>query len=98
MLKDVIEGKHVLTINMAAEDIYPIEYDNIATANIINYTDGVIYVSEENNFELKNNIGEYLTITDGNAYNDYIFYKSGLNKLYIKADAAGYVCIVRKQW
>lgn len=98
MLKDIVKGKQCLTINIKAGEIYPIEYNNIAIADIVNYTDGVIFVSEENNFNLVNNIGEYLTITDGNSYNTYIFNKSGKNTLYVKADANGYVCIIRKTW
>ncbi len=98
MLKEPIKNKSVITINVKAGNIYPIEYDNIAMADIVNYTDGVIFVSEKNNFDLVNNVGEYLTITDGNSYNTYMFYKNGNNTLYIKADADGYVCVVRKLW
>ena len=98
MLKEVIKGEQCLTINIKAGEIYPIEYDKIAIADVINYTDGVIFVSEYNDFELNNNVGKYLTITDGNSYNEYVFYKSGKNTLYIKADADGYICIIRKLW
>lgn len=97
-LNEKIKGKNVLTINMKAGDIYPIEYNSIAAANIVNYTDGVIYVSEQNEFTLNNNIGNYLIITDGNSYNEYYFYNSGKNTLYVKADADGYICIIRKAW
>lgn len=98
MLKDVIKGESVLTINVKAGDIYPIEFTNIASANIVNYTEGSIFVSENNNFELVNNVGKYLTISDGNSYNEYIFYKTGKNTLYIKVDADGFICVVRKLW
>lgn len=98
MLKDIIKGEQCLTINIKAGEIYPIEYTNIAIADIVNYTEGVIFVSEENDFTFTDNVGKFLTITDGNTYNSYIFYKSGKNTLYIKADADGYVCIMRKLW
>lgn len=97
-LKEKVEGKNVLTINIKAGDIYPIEYKSIASANIVNYTDGVIFVSEKDDFTLTDGVGEYLVITDGNSYNEYVFYKAGKNILYVKADADGYICVVRKAW
>lgn len=97
-MKDVVKGELTLTIDMKAGDIYPIEYDNIATATIANYTDDGVYVSEKPEFEFENNIGKFLVIGSGAAYNDYIFYKSGKNTLYIKALTDGYVTIVRKRW
>lgn len=93
-----VKGNNVLTINVKAGDIVAIEYDKIAVANIVNYTDGSIFVSENNDFKLENNVGKYLTITDGNSYNEYVFYKSGKNTVYIKNDADGYICVVRKIW
>lgn len=92
--------KNAITINMSAGDIVELEFPSIARANIVNYTDGVIYVSEDNDFTLDETgkIGNYLTITDGNAYNEYVFYKKDKNKLYVKADANGYICVIRKIW
>lgn len=98
MLKEKINGELVLTINIKAGEIYPIEYKSVAAVNVINYTDGSVFVSEKNNFEFNNNVGKFLTITDGNCYNEYMFYKAGKNTLYIKADADGYICIARKIW
>ena len=98
MIKDIIKGENALTLDMSAGDIYPIEYDNIATATIANYTEDGIYVSENSDFEFVNNIGKFMTIGSGAAYNDYIFYKNGKNTLYIKALTDGYVSIVRKRW
>lgn len=94
------ECKNTLTVKLTAGDIVEIEFPSIARADVINYTDGVIYVSEENNFELDESgvIGNYLTITDGNTYNEYIFYRKDNKKLYVKADADGYICVVRKIW
>lgn len=100
-MKDVVKGEIALTIDMKAGDIYPIEYDNIATATIANYTDDGIYVSEKPEFEFNEAngaVGKFLVISSGAAYNDYIFYKSGKNTLYIKALTDGYVTIVRKRW
>lgn len=97
-MKDIVKGEIALTIDMKAGDIYPIEYDNIATATIANYTEDGIYVSEEPNFEFDGAIGKFMTIGSGAAYNDYIFYKSGKNTLYIKALTDGYVSIMRKRW
>ena len=97
-MKDIVKGEIALTIDMKAGDIYPIEYDNITTATIANYTEDGIYVSEEPNFEFDGAIGKFMTIGSGAAYNDYIFYKSGKNTLYIKALTDGYVSIIRKRW
>ena len=97
-MKDIVKGEIVLTLDMKAGDIYPIEYDNIATVTIANYTEDGIYVSEKPEFEFENNIGKFLVIGSGTAYNDYVFYKNGKNTLYIKALTDGYVTIVRKRW
>ena len=92
--------KNAITIKVLAGDIIELEFPSIARANIVNYTDGVIYVSEDNDFTLDETgkVGNYLTITDGNAYNEYIFYKKDKNKLYVKADTNGYICVIRKIW
>lgn len=92
--------ENVITINMTAGDVVEVEFPTVARADIVNYTDGVIFVSEENDFTLDETgkVGKYLTITDGNTYNEYIFYRKDKNKLYVKADADGYVCISRKIW
>lgn len=97
-MKDIVKGEIALTLDMKAGDIYPIEYDNIATATIANYTEDGIYVSEKPEFEFENSIGKFLVIGSGAAFNDYVFYKSGKNILYIKALTDGYVTIVRKRW
>ena len=98
MMKDIVKGEAAITIDMKAGDIYPIEYDNIATATIANYTEDGIYVSEKPEFEFDGAIGKFLVISSGAAYNDYLFYKSGKNILYIKSLTDGYVTIVRKRW
>ena len=97
MIKE-IKGDLTLTINIKAGDIYAVKYNKTAMLNIVNYTDGAIFISEKPNFDYIDNVGNFLTVTDGNSYNDYMFYKKGENTLYIKADADGYVCLVRKQW
>ena len=97
-MKDIVKGGNALTLDMKAGDIYPIEYDNIATVTIANYTDDGIFVSENPEFEFNNDIGDFLVIGSGAAYNDYFFYKNGKNMLYIKALTEGYVSIVRKRW
>lgn len=91
---------NVLSINMSAGDIIEIEFPSIACADVVNYTDGVIFVSEDNDFTLDETgkVGKYLTITDGNTYNEYTFYKKNKKKLYVKADADGYICVMRKVW
>lgn len=97
-MKDKVKGELVLTIDMKAGDIYPIEYDNIATASIANYTDDTLFISDKPEFDFEDNVGKFLVIGSGTAYNDFIFYKSGTNTLYIKALTDGYVTIVRKRW
>lgn len=97
-MKDIIKGKLALTIEMKAGDIWPIEYDSVSSLNIVNYTDGAIYVGEKNDFEYKNGVGEFLTISSSNGYNDYIFYSAGKHIIYIKADEDGCVSIINKAW
>ena len=69
-MKDIVKGGNALTLDMKAGDIYPIEYDNIATVTIANYTDDGIFVSENPEFEFNNDIGNFLVICSGAAYND----------------------------
>lgn len=88
----------VLTIQVKAGDVITVEFTSVAAVNIINYTDGSIFVSEDNDFNTIDGVGKYLTITDGNCYNEYLFYKSGANKIYIKVDADGFICVIRKIW
>lgn len=97
-MRNEILGTKYLTIKVKAGDIIPIKYVSAAALNIINYTDGSIFVNDTANFDFVDDVGDFLTITDGNCYNEYVFYKSGLNTIYVKCDADGYVCIVRKQW
>ena len=93
-----VDGSQAITIEVSSGNIYEIEYEDVAGVNIVNYTDGSIFVSEVNDFETTDGVGQYLTLTDGNMYNEYLFYKSGTNKLYIKCDADGHICLVRKLW
>lgn len=95
---EILNGKQCHTIKVKSGDIIAITYNQVESINIINYTDGSIFVSEQNNFTFENNIGDFLTITDGNSYNEYIFYKSGKNTIYIKCDADGVISIIRKVW
>ena len=95
---EILNGKQCHSIKVKAGDIISITYDQVESVNISNYTDGSIFVSEENNFTYDNNIGNFLTITDGNCYNEYVFYKSGKNTIYIKCDADGVISIIRKLW
>lgn len=98
MLKEILHGKQAMSIKVKAGDIISIQYNSVESVNIGNYTDGSIFVSESNNFDYVNDVGNFLTITDGNCYNEYILYKPGSNTIYIKCDADGVVSIMRKQW
>lgn len=97
-MKEIVQGTLALTLDMKAGDIYPIEYQSVSSVNIVNYTDDSLFVSSSPDFEFNNNVGNFLTIASNNAYNEYVFFKSGKNTLYIKAISDGYVSIVRKQW
>lgn len=93
-----IKGSNILTLKVTANNVYHIKYDKISTLSIINYTEGSILISETNDFELIDNVGKYLIITDGNSYNDYIFYKSSPADVYIKTKTDGEICLVVKRW
>lgn len=92
-----VKADMTVTIDMKADIVYEIEYTG-SSVNIINYSDGALLISEINDFEKVDGVGKYLTITSGNIYNDYIFHKSGKNYLYAKADKAGQICLVKKNW
>lgn len=95
---EITDGKQCISVKVKAGDIISITYNQVESINISNYTDGSIFVSEENDFTFNNSVGNFLTITDGNSYNEYLFYKSGKNTIYIKCDADGVISIMRKQW
>lgn len=97
-MPEIIQGKAVLTLKVTAGNVYAIKYNKASAINVVNYTDGSIFVSENPEINVDAEVGEFLVITDGNCYNEYLFYKSGTNIVYIKADADGKICIVRKQW
>ena len=97
-MKEIVTGQNMLTLDMKAGDIYPIEYDNVATITISNYSDNDVYISEESNFEFNNNVGNFLLVGSRTIQYNYFFYKNGKNTIYIKAIGNGKVSIVKTRW
>lgn len=95
-----INGSLALTIRIIPGELYKVNYDKAAIINVVNYTDGSVYVAEKPEFDFIDNVGNFLTVTDGNSYNDYQFYSRN-NSIYVKVDenvTEGTICLIRKQW
>lgn len=92
------KGENALTISVQADSVICVEYDYLATVSILNYTDSLIYVSENDDFSVEDDAGKYFIVTDGYAYNDYVFYTEGVKKIYIKSLSSGTISLIRKRW
>lgn len=86
--------KSLMSIACKAGVVQVVEFNNnYNTINICNNTDGDLIVSRTTNFVDENNIGYYLTILAGTAYNN-LFLSS--NVVYIKTEVDGIVTIAVK--
>ncbi|MDO5398212.1 MAG: hypothetical protein Q4G33_09805 [bacterium] len=89
-----IKGNALITFTAAAGETYCIQYDSNYSVNIANLTDGDIYVSSDETFNEMDGAGNYLAILSGGGYNGYNHIHMYKNKLFIKTDEAGKVCVV----
>lgn len=88
-----MKGKNNLSINVSEDSIYKIEYDSWFRVNILNYTDGEIYVSSNENFDFDGDVAEVLTIGSKMFYNGFA---TASGSIYIKALKTGVVVIARE--
>ena len=93
-----INGQNELTVSAEAGNVYCIVYETSTAVDICNNTEGNIFVNSTGEFTQSENVGNYLTIPDGGAYNGYRSAYSISSKVYIKAEAAGNICITVKGW
>ena len=86
-----------ITIEAKANEIYEIKYKLGQSVDILNGTDDILYASVQNDFSFDNGIGKFIAIPSTGAYNGWINYL-GEFVLYIKANAAGHITLVKKDW
>lgn len=88
-----INGKALITLTVGEGEEYCLQYEDNHSVDIINNTDGAIYISSDGVFDSSDGAGHYLTIPEGCGYNGYNhMYMS--NKLFVKSNGAGEVCII----
>ena len=93
-----ITGAPALTITATAGETYKISYESSTAVDIYNDTQGSILVNETGEFTASSGVGEYLKIPDGGSYNGYRSVTAIGCIVYIKAEAAGDICVVEKEW
>ena len=91
-----VTGANELTIEATEGEIYKITYETSTAVDIFNDTDAPVYVNSSGTFEKSGNVGNYLTVPEGGSYNGFRpDIKSG-TIIYVKANAAGNISVVRK--
>lgn len=91
-----VTGTNELTIKATAGEIYKITYDTSTAVDIFNFTAAEIFVNSSGTFETNGNVGNYLAIPDVGSYNGYRPSIQNNMTIYIKANAAGNISVVRK--
>lgn len=92
-----LKGNALITFTAAAGETYCIQYSSNYVVDISNGTDGDIYVSSDGAFDEADNAGNYLTISAGSAYNGYNHVYVFENKLFIKTEANGKICVAARR-
>lgn len=92
-----IEGNALMTLTANAGETYCVQYNSNYIVDILNETDGEIYISSDGDFNETGDTANYLTIPAGNGYNNYNHIYAFENKLYIKADTSGKICITARR-
>lgn len=83
------------TINLTADTVTPVKLYKDFTADILNCTDGNLFVSYSNDFVNNDGIGDYATIPPCCALNSLKSVNSD-NRIYLKAEIAGKVSIFKR--
>lgn len=91
-----VTGTNELTITATGEEIYKINYRSSTAVDIFNNTDEDVFVNSTGTFTKTDNVGNYLTVPAGGSYNGFRPDISAGTTVYIQANAAGNICVVRK--
>ena len=91
-----ITGTSELTITATDTEIYRINYETSTAVDMFNNTDEDVFVNSTGTFTKTDNVGNYLTVPAGGSYNGFRPDISVGTALYIQANAAGTICVVRK--
>ena len=91
-----VTGTNELTIEATESEIYKITYDTSTAVDIFNSTAADVHVNSSGTFEKAESVGNYLTIPSGGSYNGYRPSIQNNMTIYVKANAAGNISVVRK--
>lgn len=91
-----ITGTTELTIDAAADEIYKVTFDTSTAVDIFNDTAGEVYVNSTGTFTKTGSVGNYLILPEGGSYNGFRPNVDSGTAIYIKANAAGSISVVRK--
>lgn len=91
-----VVGTTELTIDAAAGEIYKISFDTTTAVDIFNDTAGAVFVNSTGTFTKTGKVGNYLTVPEGGSYNGFRPNIDSGTTIYIQANEAGNICVVRK--
>lgn len=85
-----IKGERILTVSVEADETYAINYDGVFMVNIINNTDGILTVSETEQYFDDGTAAKCLRLDAGMYFNRL---RLQFGTLYITSEKAGDVLI-----
>lgn len=86
-----IKGNKFLTIAGVAGEVYRITYTKCFEVDIINSSDGDLYVGSSENFTTEDGVSNYAVIKSGGYYNGLRVSGS----LYLKSNGTGEITVIR---
>lgn len=86
-----IKGNKFLTIAGVAGEVYKITYTKCFEVDIINSSEGDLYVGDSEGFTTEDDVSDYAVIKSGSYYNGLRV--SGA--LYLKTNGAGEITVIR---
>ena len=87
-------GLRQMTVTLEAGTVTDIVYPRYTAVDIMNGTEGVLYVNDTGEFDN----GEYFSIPAGGGYNGYRPAMDGSATVYLKAAVAGEVSLVMTRY
>ena len=86
-----VNNRYFITITAEADEIYHISNTALKKVDILNSTEGDVYVSDSNDFTATDGIASYITIPAGTAANGIYCPSIGI---YVKAESEGDIAIM----
>ena len=91
-----ITGANELTIAAAANAEYEIEFETATAVDIFNDTAGDLHINSSGTFATTDGVSNYLLLAAGTGYNGYRPPITLSTSVFIKATAAGNICVTVK--